>query len=150
MRELAEYYKQQAGADSPQRAGPLAALGLNLLQQDKSAEAEPILRECLKIRELRETDAWTTFNTKSMLGGSLLGQKKYADAEPLLVAGYDGMKQREDKIPVASRVRLTEAADRLVQLYDAWDKKDQAARWRAELASRKAPPKEEKKPPPKK
>jgi len=34
-----------------------------------------------------------------MLGGSLLGQKKYAEAEPLLLSGYEGMKQREVKIP---------------------------------------------------
>ena len=42
-----------------------------------------------------EPDTWTTFNTKSMLGGALLGQKKYAEAEPLLLKGYAGMKRRE-------------------------------------------------------
>ena len=29
--------------------------------------------------------------------------------------------------------RLTEALERLVQLYDAWEKPDQAAEWRAKL-----------------
>ena len=51
------------------------------------------------IREKFQPDVWTTFNTKSLLGGAQLGQKKYADAEPLLLAGYDGMKQREKTIP---------------------------------------------------
>jgi tetratricopeptide (TPR) repeat protein len=43
--------QQKAGADSPAYAGELAALGLNLLQQEKWADAELILRECLAIRE---------------------------------------------------------------------------------------------------
>jgi hypothetical protein len=49
----------------------------------------------------------------------MLGQKKYADAEPLLKEGYEGMKQREKTMPAAAKVRLTEALERLVQLYDA-------------------------------
>jgi eukaryotic-like serine/threonine-protein kinase len=57
------------------------------------------VRECLAIREKKEPDAWTTFNGRSQLGGALLGHKRYADAEPLLLKGYEGMKQREDKIP---------------------------------------------------
>ncbi len=63
----------------------------------------------------------------------LLGQKKYAEAEPLLVQGYEGMKAREAKIPPQSKKRLTEAAERIVQLYDAWGKPDQAAEWRKRL-----------------
>ena len=70
--------------DSPQLAGLLAQIGLSLLQQKKWTEAEPLLRECLAIREKTQPDVWSTFNTKSLLGGALLGQKKYADAEPLL------------------------------------------------------------------
>src|SRR5205807_2365895 len=73
-------------------AGMLAQLGMNLLRQQKPFDAEPILRECLAIRHKHEPDAWTTFNTKSMLGGALLGQKKYPEADPLLLQGYDGMK----------------------------------------------------------
>jgi hypothetical protein len=36
-------------------------------------------------------------------------------------------------LPADARVRLPEALERLVQLYDAWDKKDDGARWRREL-----------------
>ena len=112
----------------------LAALGSNLIQQKKWAEAEPILRECLAIREKAQPDDWNTFNTRSQLGGSLLGQKKYAEAEPLVLAGYEGVKAREAKIPAPDKPRLSEAADRLVQLYDVWGKTDKAAEWRAKLA----------------
>jgi hypothetical protein len=67
----------------------------------------------------------------------MLGQKKHADAEPLLLAGYDGMKKREAKIPAQNKIRLTEALERLVQLYEAMDKKDDAAKWRKELDATK-------------
>jgi hypothetical protein len=109
-------------------AGELAQRGLGLLQQKKWGEAEPLLRESLAIRETAQPDAWTTFNTKSMLGGALLGQKKYADAEPLLLAGYAGMKQREATILPQGRPRLSEAVERLVQRYEALGKKDEVAR----------------------
>jgi eukaryotic-like serine/threonine-protein kinase len=124
--------------DSPQLAGVLAQLSLTLLEQKKGAEAEPLLRECLAIREKTQPDVWTTFNTQSMLGGALLAQKKYADAEPLLLAGYEGMKKQQAKIPPQGNARLSEAVERLVQLYEATGKKDEAAKWRKELDAIKA------------
>jgi hypothetical protein len=109
-----------------------------LLRQHKCTDAESLLRDCLTIREQKLPDDWTTCNTRSLLGGSLLGQQKYAEAEPLLVQGYEGLKQREAKIPAAGKVRLTEALERLVQLYDAWEKKDKADEWRKKLEETKA------------
>ena len=41
-RDLAAFWREQAGADSPQHAGQLASLGLNLLEQQKPADAEPL------------------------------------------------------------------------------------------------------------
>jgi serine/threonine protein kinase len=136
--ELLAVLRQQLPPDDPRLAGTLAQHGLTLLKAGKPADAEPTLRECLAIRAKKEPDAWVTFNTRSLLGGSLLGQKKYADAEPLLLAGYEGMKQREAKIPPQGKVRLTEALERLVQLYDAWGQKDEADGWRKKLEEAKA------------
>ena len=87
-------------------------------------------------------------NTKSQLGGALLGQKKYADAEPLLLAGYEGMKQREKTIPPQGSTRISEALDRLIELYAATNKPDDVKKWRAERAkypAEVAPPPREKK-----
>jgi hypothetical protein len=126
--------KERAGADSPAYAAELAGLGLNLSRQSKWADAEAALRDCLTIRERKQPDAWTTYNTRSMLGGALAEQAKYSDAEPLLAQGYQGLKQRATTIPGVARVRLAEAAERIVQLYDAWHKPAEAAKWRAELA----------------
>jgi tetratricopeptide (TPR) repeat protein len=130
-------------ADSPKLTGALAQNGLALLQLKAWPDAEPLLRESLAIRKKKEPDAWTTFNTMSMLGDALLGQKKYPDAERLLLAGYEGMKKREEKALGANatgspiKICQTEAIEWLVQLYDATGKKDEAAKWRKELEARK-------------
>ncbi len=85
--------------------------------------------------------------TQQNLGAALLGQKKYADAEPLLLKGYEGMKQREKTIPPQGSTRLPEALDRLIELYTATNKPDEARKWRAERAKYPTPP--EVAPPPK-
>jgi tetratricopeptide (TPR) repeat protein/tRNA A-37 threonylcarbamoyl transferase component Bud32 len=137
LREQADVVKQQSGADSPAYAVALAVVGVNLVAQNKHADAEPFLRSSLAIRMQKTPDDWTTFNSRSMLGAALIGQRKYAEAEPLLVEGYEGMKQRGAKIPPQGKIRLTEALERLVQLYSAWDKPEQAATWRRELEAQR-------------
>ncbi len=125
--------KEKSGAESAAYSAALSLLGWNLLQQKKWDEAETVLRESLPIRQTKEADAWTTFYTESLLGEALLGQKNHAGAEPFLLHGFDGMNEREGKIPTSARNPLTRALERLVQLYDAWDKPDEAAKWRTKL-----------------
>jgi eukaryotic-like serine/threonine-protein kinase len=127
-------------ADSLQLAALLAQTGQSLLTAKAWTDAEAVLRECLTIREKKDPDAWTTFNARSMLGEALVGQKKYAEAEPLLQTAYEGLNQRRAKIPAEVSHRLPEAAQRLVQLYDAWGKKDKAEVWRKNLEEAKAAP----------
>jgi serine/threonine protein kinase/tetratricopeptide (TPR) repeat protein len=104
-----------------------------LLQSGRFVEAEPEARTCFAIHEKFIPDDWRTFDAKSMLGGSLLGQKKYTEAEPLLLSGYAGMKEREDKIPPAGKVRQKEALHRIVQLYEATGQAEKAAEWQQQL-----------------
>jgi hypothetical protein len=68
-----------------------------------------------------------------MLGGALLGQQRYDEAEPLLRQGCDGLYQRRADIPPTGRPRLTEAIQRLVQLYEVQGKMDEADPWRRKL-----------------
>jgi serine/threonine protein kinase/tetratricopeptide (TPR) repeat protein len=104
-----------------QLAAVLSLQGLALLELRKYAQAEPLLRECLEIREALQPGHWATLNTQSMLGEALLGQEKYAAAEPLLLAGFAGLHRRQNTIPEAVRPqRLQEAAERLVRLYQVW------------------------------
>jgi tetratricopeptide (TPR) repeat protein len=130
-------------AGSPELAAELAEVGQAILDGKAYADAESLLRESLSLGEQKVPDARDTHNARSLLGGALLGQKRYGDAEPLLLQGHAGLKECAVKIPPESRSweqgRLTTAVERLVQLYDAWGKPDEAAKWRKELeAHRKA------------
>jgi tetratricopeptide (TPR) repeat protein len=142
------HVKATAGADSPAYAGELATLGSGLLEHQQWTDAEKLLRECLAIREKNPGSGdpgsgWLVFDTQSMLGGALLGQKKYAEAEPLLVKGYEGMKEREVKIPKTggAELRIPEALDRLIELYTATNQPEEAKKYR-ELRANYPPPKE--------
>jgi serine/threonine protein kinase/Tfp pilus assembly protein PilF len=119
--------------DEQQLAEPLASLVTTLLMEKKFSEAEPSARECLRIRQAKSPEDWRTFSTLNVLGACLLGQKKYSDAEPLLLTGYEGMKQREAKIPAGGKPRLKEALQRLVELYDSNGQTNQAAQWKQKL-----------------
>jgi serine/threonine protein kinase/lipopolysaccharide biosynthesis regulator YciM len=135
-----EKRKAKLGAESHYTLATLADLGAVLLQQHKWSEAEPLLRVCLAGRQKQMPDRWLTFDTQSLLGAALLGQKKHAEAEPPLVQGYEGMKARANTIPPAGgpERRLPEALDRLIELYTALNKPDEAKKWQAERA--KYPP----------
>jgi serine/threonine protein kinase/tetratricopeptide (TPR) repeat protein len=124
---------------SPELGGLLASIGKTLLDFDPVA-AEPVLRECLAIREKLAPGAWNTANAKSLLGGALLLQQKYVDAEPMLIAGYEGLKTDEQAIPPPAKNNLPDAIQRLVDLYDATGRPDEVAKWRKELEAAKAEP----------
>jgi serine/threonine protein kinase/TolA-binding protein len=106
----------------------LAAAGRKLMDVNDYTAAEPILRECLALQEKLSPEAWSTFAARSLVGGALLGQKKYAEAEPLLSSGYEGLKKTEAQTPWQGKINLAEALARLMLLYDAWGKPDEAAK----------------------
>jgi len=149
-RKVLDYCGERSLQDSADARHAMAGLGWCLLRQQKYQEAEQFLQRCLSLSEAAEPDQWTTFARKSLLGSAWLGQarelratdaaaadRKLSAAAPLLVAGYEGQKNRQG----LSRVyeyRPTEALERLVELYTAWDKPDEAAKWQKELDARTA------------
>jgi len=137
LRDLLESTRASLLKDSPELAGQLAALSMTMLTLKEWGEAEALLRECLTTREKTQPDAWTTFNTRSMLGAALLGQENFAEAAPLLLDGYRGMKEREASIPPQGATRIPEAIERLVQLYEGLGNAAEADVWRARLGSQK-------------
>lgn len=88
-----------------------------------------LVRQSLARREKTTPAAWTTYNTHTMLGAAPLGQKKYAEAEPLLLKGYKGMKARQKTIPPPAGERISEALDRLIDLYTATNKPDEVKKY---------------------
>lgn len=114
-------------------AASLADLGLCRLKQGKWAEAEAPLRESLKFNLVWLSELWTTYQAQSLLGGSLLGQKKYAEAEDELLEGFEGLKERFAQMPEKERAsEMGQAADRLIALYTATNRPEEAKKWQAE------------------
>ncbi len=136
--ELLAAYRKKPRPDRAQIADAQVKLGSTQLHQQKFADAEATLRQGYAQFLKLQPRGWNTFNTQSLLGAALLGQKKYADAEPLLLDGYHGMKARAAQIPAAARSRLVEAAERLVALYDAWDRPEAATQWRKIVKAERA------------
>jgi tetratricopeptide (TPR) repeat protein len=114
-------------------AGLLIRAGRQFIQAGQFAQAERVLKEALALREKTEAHAWTTSNTRALLGAALLGQERFAEAEPLLLTGYEGMKQQEAKIPPGQRRLLADAGRRILDLYERWGRPADADRWRKKL-----------------
>jgi tetratricopeptide (TPR) repeat protein len=140
--EVLEVEKDKLGPDHPDtlriKAIHAEALGRKWLQQEQYAKAEPLLSEGLSYWKRTMPNYWSTFHTESLLGASLRGQndpKKFDDAGRHLIEGYKGMKEREAKIPAPLKRHLTDAGERVVRLYEDWGKPEEAAKWRAKLAS---------------
>lgn len=129
--------RERFSSADPRLNAELSAAGRALIDAQAYVAAEPLLRESLSLAERQVPDAWTTHHVKSLLGGALLGQRNYSDAEPFLIQGYAGLKECAAKIPPEEQSYLTTAQERLVELYDAWGKPDDAVRWRKELEKAK-------------
>jgi tetratricopeptide (TPR) repeat protein len=122
---------ERRGADSPVEAVRLRSLlGQCLLCDGKPRQAEAVLRAALAGAGQEDPTSWETAWTKSLLGASLLSQQEFGKAEPLCVGGYQRMMEGVARIPAPEQAKVGEALERVVKLYDAWGKKDQAEAWR--------------------
>jgi len=108
-------------------------IGKDYMGLHQYAKAELPLREALATYIKSKPDDWRRYNLESLVAADLMGEKKYAEAEPLAVSGYEGMKQRESKLPMGAKPFLKEDGERAVELYQAWGKPQKAAEWRDKL-----------------
>jgi non-specific serine/threonine protein kinase/serine/threonine-protein kinase len=134
-RDFAAAWKPKPGEVSLRYSDAIVFACRHYLRQKKWADAEPLMRTCLTIRTQKSPDAWNRFSATMMLGEVLLGQGRFAEAGPLLRDGYEGMKRREAKVSRTGKILLHETVGRVAELYDALGQKEEAARWRKELAT---------------
>jgi serine/threonine protein kinase len=140
---LAEWIAQhrpKLPADEVGFVSQLSLLGTCQVRQKKFVEAEKTLRECHAFFLKKPGPLEMRYLTENQLGVALTGQKKYADAEPFLVNSARALVANVAKL---STTELAPFAVRcVVDLYDAWGKKEEAAKWRKELAALTAKPPE--------
>ena len=142
LREALAMRRELLGSEHPDVAVSLEQLAEVLREEGKLDQVEPLLRECLSIREKKLPDGWPTFSASSALGENLMARKQYAEAEPLLISGYNGLREREAKIPVANKPRLQKAAERIIRFYEETAQPDEAAEWKQKLAELAKPVRE--------
>ena len=117
-------------------ANALAQCGSRMLKLKAWAKAEPILRECLAMREQIAPDSWRRFSACSMLGEALANRQTYGEAEQLLLQGHEGIRREFDRIPFKYRNKtLEQSLRRLVELYQALNNEEKQQAWQSELDS---------------
>jgi eukaryotic-like serine/threonine-protein kinase len=126
--EALKIYLESFGVQYDNYPTALITKGLILNRTGKSKEGEIVLREAVKLRtdSLPKEHFWVGV-ANSALGECLTTQKRFTEAEPLLVESYAALRSRLGQ----RDPRTAEALQRLVKLYDAWDKPAQAAQYRA-------------------
>jgi eukaryotic-like serine/threonine-protein kinase len=123
--------RRALGVEHPDTLIASSSLGVVRLQQQKYAEAEQTLAETLPIYERTRPATWQRYNCDSLLGAARVGQSKFAEAEPLLLAGYEGLVQRQAEVGAPNQYWLDRARAAVVDLYDRSGNAQKAAEWRA-------------------
>lgn len=78
----------------PDRAAPLTSLGTLLVDTERAAEALPLLREAVALREARlPRGNWRLETARSALGGCLQALGRDAEAGPLLRSSYEALRK---------------------------------------------------------
>ncbi len=115
------------GADHPHRSGVLLLRGTIDLGLGAAAAAEQNLRECVTLRSrlLGEGHRMTAY-ARTVLGGALAALGRYDEAEPLLLASVPIVERQYGR----ATSMAAEARSRLVILYEATGRPDDADQWR--------------------
>jgi hypothetical protein len=118
-----------------------------LLLQQKPDQAEPHLREALKLQLKHDPNLSAAAKTRLQLGTVLLELKNYAEAETQLVTCYEQLQGQDQLAYQGETSQVPQVLDRLIELYMATgeaEKLEEYRRLRADLPPVAAPvPKEE-------
>jgi serine/threonine-protein kinase len=138
---LLAYHRRNLPTNSVELGHALSLVGGFFLERGNYTEAEPLLHECLAIRQVQAPDELSTAMTQFMLGSTLLKEHRLPDAEQALLQTIQSLNRRELKGTVRDQLRIRrKASEQLLQLYIEWDKPDQAAEWRKKVAELPATP----------
>src|SRR5262249_8700233 len=110
-----------------------------LLSDGKPQEAEPLFREALATHQRALAQGhWQLALDQGQLGATLIVLQNYAEAESLLLASHRHLKAQEHSLHPSVKSWIPYFHERVIELYDAWGRPEQAAEWRKKLeAARK-------------
>ncbi len=115
--------------DHTEIGSSLFLLGRITLDAGDPLDAESLLRRALEILRKLPEGHWRPALCESVLGESLAARGRFSEAEDCLTRGFETLRRRAD-LPNPDTLA---ALRRLIDLYDAWEKPDQARIYRALL-----------------
>ncbi len=131
-RQAIDILSPAIGERHPHVARSQSALGKTLIMQGRLEEAEAVLRSALEIQlESLPSTHRRTSQTRMFLGECLTRVGQFEESEELLLSALKG--HTETRGPTHENTR--EALAGLVTLYDAWQRPQDADRYRAQLTS---------------
>ncbi|MBI3411988.1 MAG: serine/threonine protein kinase [Planctomycetes bacterium] len=134
LREVLARRRKALPKDDRKLGEAMADLGRVLLSDGKPQEAEPLFREALATHQRALSEGhWQIALDQGQLGATLIVLQNYDEAELLLLASYRDLKAQEPSVHSSVKTWIPYVHQRLVELYDAWGKPDQAAEWRKKL-----------------
>lgn len=104
--------------------------GIAQMLEKKWADAEVTLRRAHEAYVEAKLDVWQRYYAEALLGETLVAEKRLGEAEPILLAGYEGLRQREAAIPAVSKPAVGRAAEWLARLYREAGKVELAEEWK--------------------
>ena len=133
-REHVDQLRAATPADDRRLANALIEYGIALLKNDRAKDAEPVLRECLSIREkVLVADDLRIAEARRVLGECLRKLAQFIEAEALLI-------ELANTLLGDDSTTEAEAIQRVVDLYEAWHAAEpgqsydaKANEWRAKL-----------------
>jgi serine/threonine protein kinase/tetratricopeptide (TPR) repeat protein len=128
LRARYEQFERLGRPDDYLAGKTLRHLAQLYLREGRLEEAEQRFAQALaQYRKTAPDSNWEVGRAKSELGERLAARRAFAEAEPLLLQGFDALTGDPQTRPEY----IAAARTRIVALYEAWPRVDEAQRWRA-------------------
>src|SRR4029077_6859115 len=125
INETLEIYRAVSSPEYIHYATALTIQGSIYSQTERAAEAETVLREAVRLRAQYTPEThFLRATANGALGEFLTSQKRFTEAEPLLLNSYESLKKSQS----ANSPRIETALQRLIDLFEKWQKPDLAAK----------------------
>ncbi len=120
--------RRELGENHHEVATSLHNISTLLYRKGAYADAEKMERQAIAIyQKSLEPDHWMIQRSRSHMGACLTKLRRYKEAEEQLLTAYTGLKTARGEQHDLTRRTVT----RLIELYEAWGKPDQAVPYRS-------------------
>jgi serine/threonine protein kinase/Tfp pilus assembly protein PilF len=136
LQGLVEQRRAILGSDHPDTLISASALAKGLAEQGQLDEAAALHAEVIESARRVMPDHWRLAMMLSSYGDCLLQLERHGDAEAVWIESHRKLEETFGQ----DDARTSKVTGQLVMLYEAWERPDDAARWRAKLPADQAVP----------